>query len=56
MPNSESAARYKGGEFIRASSGGTKDVLTVLLDKDKMYTEAEVSALVEGYLKKEVKK
>lgn len=56
MPNTDSAARYKGGEFIRIASGGTRDVLTVLLEKEKMYTEAEVSAMVEKYLAKEVKK
>jgi hypothetical protein len=55
MENTAEAARYKGGEFIRISSGSTRDILTVLLESERMYTEAEVAALVEEYLNKEVK-
>ena len=56
MPNAKSANLYRGGEFIRAASGGTKDLMTVLLEPDRLYTEAEVAGILEAHLRKEVGK
>jgi len=56
MPTENTAVSYKGSEFIRAASGTTKDIFTVLLEPDKMYTEPEVSSMLDKYLKKKVEK
>lgn len=55
MKNENSSPTYKGGEFIRAAAGGSRDILTVLLEPDTPYTEEQVGSLVDNYLKKEVK-
>lgn len=54
MAIANKAVAYCGSEFIRASEGGTRDILNVLLNPETNYTEAEVNALVTEYLKKEV--
>lgn len=56
MEKENSTPTYKGSEFIRAAAGSSKDILAVLLEPDKPYTEANVSAKVDVYLKKEVKR
>lgn len=55
MGTKSSAPSYKGGEFIRVATGGTRDILTVLLVPDKLYTEDAISKMVSEYLAKEVK-
>lgn len=47
-------AKFKGKELIRSSSGTDKDILTVLLEPDKLYTEKEIQKLVKDFTKKEV--
>ncbi|EYE88269.1 hypothetical protein Q428_08700 [Fervidicella metallireducens AeB] len=47
--------KFKGKELIRASKGTDKDILTVLLEPDKLYTEKEVQKLVKDFTKMEVK-
>lgn len=56
MASDSNTTRYKGSEFMRLAAGGTRDILTVLLKEDQTYTEAEVSVMVDQFLKKEVRK
>lgn len=56
MATTDSAPTYKGSEFIRLATGSSRDILIVLLEPDKPYTEAQVEQLVSDYLEKEVRK
>lgn len=56
MDKNNRAPIFKGSEFIRLASSGSKDILTVLLEPNKTYTEDEVKKLVDNYLNKEVGK
>ncbi len=51
-----STPTYKGSEFIRLAVGSSKDILTVVLEPDVLYTEEHVTTKVNEYLTKEVKK
>ncbi|MEA4827065.1 MAG: hypothetical protein VB130_10585 [Clostridium sp.] len=48
-------AKFKGKELIRSSKGIDKDVLSVVLKPDELYTEKEASKLIKDFMKKEVK-
>lgn len=48
------APQYPGRELIRAAKGVNRDLLAALLEPEKRYTEAQVNALVEQALNKEV--
>lgn len=49
------APLFKGRELVRAAHGVQRDLLGTLLDAEKLYTEEEVSALVDTHTKREVK-
>ena len=55
MLETKNKRTFKGSEFIRAAKGSEQDVLTAILEKDKLYTEKDVNRLVELFNKKEVK-
>lgn len=48
------APQYPGRELIRAAKGVNRDLLSTLLEPEKLYTEAQVNALIEQALNKEV--
>lgn len=50
----KTAQRFPGSAFIGNAVGSSKDILTVVLDPQQLYTEAEVTELVEKLLQKEV--
>ena len=55
MSKTSNTPAYKGSEFIRIAAGSAKDILTILLEPDEMYTEDQVDQMADDYLKKEVK-
>ncbi len=54
MSKAKEAPAFAGRELIRTSRGLQRDVLTVVLQPDIEYTEAQAAALVKKYLSKEV--
>lgn len=48
-------AKFKGSELIRSSKGIDKDVLSVVINPEELYTEKEVEKLIKDFMKKEVK-
>ncbi len=48
------APQYPGRELIRAAKGVNRDLLAVLLEPEKLYTEAQANALIEQALNREV--
>lgn len=55
MLETQNKQTFKGSEFIRAAKGSEQDVLTAILEKDKLYTEENVKKLVKIFNNKEVK-
>lgn len=46
---------FKGRELVLAARGVQRDLLSTLLDPEKLYTKEQVSALVDTHKKREVK-
>lgn len=49
------APLFKGRELVRAAHGVHRDLLSTLLDAEQLYTEEQVSTLVDTHTKREVK-
>lgn len=46
---------FRGSEIIRVASGIDKDVLSIILKPDEMYTKEEYTKLLEAFMKREIK-
>lgn len=47
---------FKGSELIRAASGVTRDILSIVLTPEERYTESDANKKLEAYLQKGKKK
>ncbi|MFV0497489.1 MAG: hypothetical protein ACK5L0_04850 [Candidatus Fimivivens sp.] len=55
MSKNKDAPTFSGRELIRVARGLQRDILTVVLQPDTEYTEAQASTLATQYLSKEVR-
>jgi hypothetical protein len=55
LEKAKSPPAFKGSEFIRLAAGESHDILSVVLEPDGLYTEAQVEQRIEKFVGKKVK-
>ena len=53
--SAEPEKKYRGKELLRSASGIERDILSIILKPQKLYTPSEAEKLKQKYLNKEVK-
>lgn len=48
-----SSEKYSGSQWIETAKGIRRDILTVILQPDKLYTDKEVAVLIKKFETKE---
>lgn len=53
MTKAKTSPTFRGSELMKAASGTARDVLTVVLKPDRLYTGEETEQLTNKFLNKE---